>query len=244
MRPRRMRRNYLTKLTMERGSSIEITRGQDWELGVTKEFKQIVAENPDFIPILYQTIEKMVLLAVGEIIENKGVKVEKIQEKKRSTVYRVDFENHCFAVKIARNDYLADLEPTPIARGFDEFDSSYSAQKIIENNEELKKLGVRIIPFQAGFTEKFSYRKHTFFVSEWKKDNWVSLKDKMWPKNFGNLDKKDKRVLKALEMRIHKISSVLETKCGFIDMNEVNAFYDNKTDEIILYDLFQKKQST
>lgn len=204
---------------------VTIEKGKDWQLAVAKEFGDIVGEHPDFIPTVYQIVTKDMLAPDEHVIERNGVKVTRVfHSGQHSDLYRVDFGEHSFALKLADREVGG-------TDAFAEAESTRAAEELFATDKQLKNLKLKVIPFQLGYSDQH----YSFFVSKWKEDRWVNLQEYMMDR-MTSRDPKDKKLIN----RAFKVAEILEKK-KFVDAGMQNCLYDPESDEIIVFDVQKKK---
>lgn len=204
------------------------------EIEYTPEFKDIIAQNPGSLKSFLK-LEKEISESDPnpeseneKTFEDGDVKVTPLYEKiskKRDVVIRDIHLTNYLKVEIGDQKFFVKTVPGYITRpeastGVDEFRANKKAAEILKDIP-----GVKMIDAELGYRD--TERNKTYFVSK-----WMDL-----PPIFEYVYKKGYLETENLRMREREVARLLE-KNNLRDTHTQNMFYDEKTDTIYLYDVF------
>ena len=199
---------------MSERPEIESYTNDDFKLGLTAEFKRLQEKYPEMVKDVLEVIEDNRLSVMYQPVRLHEISVE-LFSRLNSYAYKVTLPGQeKLFVKI---DAYSDPNR---ARGYEELTASGEAARLLKDLPN-----VRVIRYILGYEDS----KRSFFVSRW--ENLTPLKTYMRDVRYkeGGFAKWAK-----LDKQYMDIQARLVT---FFDVHKSNMFYDEDTDEIVLFDL-------
>lgn len=205
------------------------------ELEYADEFKEFIADNPGVLK-RFLVLEKQIdereydgELDHNDVVEDGGLKISFVTKVKKEAsrpadYMKVEIGDHAFFVKrvIGQKHY------PKITRPLDEKESLEKASEVLQKLDNVK-----VVDFQLAYQDK---KNRLYYVSKFL--DFPRLNDYIWKKRSENME----NIAPTAELfrRAGEITDLLY-KESFYDVHAENMLYDEETDTIYVFDVFEYK---
>jgi hypothetical protein len=212
----------------ESEEAIHMTSGNTGrEVRVTKEFNDLLNENPEIVADFLEIIKKLKLnpCEAGSVLEddNKNIRVEVIEHLKEDPYYRRP-EGYYLRVQFGKHDLfiknVPGFENDPQSMGASELQTAIELKNVVRS-AGLEK--VEVADFKLGYQDE---KGNTLFMSKWVKGIRLDFYFEQLNKNSAKAE--------VISQRFEEIRGALK---GFNDVSPKNMIYDPDTDIITIFDI-------
>ncbi|MFA7193990.1 MAG: hypothetical protein WC087_03685 [Candidatus Paceibacterota bacterium] len=205
------------------------------QIKYTPEFKDIIAENPGALKIFLKLEEEIAAhtdLREEKVFEDGDVKITPLYDEVRASGYGDNKANSYLKVEIGDEAFFVKTIP-----GHNQYKDESGGVREFKNSKYVKEIlrwvqGVEVVESQLGYEDK--EKDVTYFVSKWMD---LPRLNKVLNETR-SLEMKD-----SLNNRVEIIQRRLNEN-NMMDVEPYNMFYDEKTDTIYVFDIFEKRDSS